>query len=597
MEVSAYYTCPSAPARGLADAVSSSIPPGPGPTRANQNSGLTRNYRRPFFTYCQRISLLLSYHSLVKTQVLQSFKRSESFYCRRSDSPVRAPCAIPIMSEIVALGMLAGRNSESQSDWCDSVVDWSSDVDQRRIFVCPTLTPLYYAEIYRELTAAQQLRYNQLSALSFNDLILFFERSFAGALGSLLRQRERRTAESRCELESFLADQRRHCELWRRLTSASVPRQHHVDDYRIIRVGRPLRVLLGMLTKRPRTFPVVVLMMLTLEEHSLEMSRRCARVASNVLEPHYRDAFRAHLLDEVRHVQIDSKILHELIDPLSGPIRRLNAGLFQLFLRKLWLRPARAAARVVKVLADELQELRPIQSRLLAGLVEAGNNPEYRRMMLSARCAPLLFRLLRAISGILSRRNEKRASNARRRPTDMIRDSPTGRFAIPTRANVAIIVFQLAALATCFYAAAHIHRWWSIGLLAIGFGILMNSIYSVIHEAEHAMLFPSRPWNDLAGVVMALFFPAPFHLIRQGHLGHHLRNRSDDEAFDLYFEDDHSIWRRLVLYGILTGCYWIVVVLSNVVFLLRHSRSTRSTGNSIGPRRRLWSRLTPATDG
>jgi fatty acid desaturase len=96
----------------------------------------------------------------------------------------------------------------------------------------------------------------------------------------------------------------------------------------------------------------------------------------------------------------------------------------------------------------------------------------------------------------------------------------------------------------------------------------MNSVYAIIHEAEHAMLFPNRRCNDFAGAVMALFFPAPFHLIRQGHLGHHLRNRSDDEAFDLYFEDDHPIWRHLVLYGILTGCYWIVVVLSNLVFLV-----------------------------
>ena len=95
----------------------------------------------------------------------------------------------------------------------------------------------------------------------------------------------------------------------------------------------------------------------------------------------------------------------------------------------------------------------------------------------------------------------------------------------------------------------------------------MNSVYSIIHEAEHAMLFPNRTWNDAAGALMALFFPAPFHLIRQGHLGHHFRNRSDDEAFDLYFDGDHRLWRYLVLYGILTGCYWIVVVLGNVVFL------------------------------
>ncbi len=104
--------------------------------------------------------------------------------------------------------------------------------------------------------------------------------------------------------------------------------------------------------------------------------------------------------------------------------------------------------------------------------------------------------------------------------------------------------------------------------LAMGFGVLMNSVYSVIHEAEHAMLFGNRRMNDWAGVVMALFFPAPFHLLRQGHIGHHLRNRSDDEAFDLYFEGDHVIWKWMVWYGILTGFYYVLVVLSNVVAAL-----------------------------
>ncbi len=138
---------------------------------------------------------------------------------------------------------------------------------------------------------------------------------------------------------------------------------------------------------------------------------------------------------------------------------------------------------------------------------------------------------------------------------------------IPTRLNLAIMLGQLAAIAACCYAATHVRSGWSLAGLALVFGVVMNSVYSIIHEAEHAMLLPNRRWNDIAGAVMALFFPAPFHLIRQGHLGHHLRNRSDDEAFDFYFEGDHRLWRSLVLYGILTGCYWVVVVMSNVVFL------------------------------
>lgn len=136
---------------------------------------------------------------------------------------------------------------------------------------------------------------------------------------------------------------------------------------------------------------------------------------------------------------------------------------------------------------------------------------------------------------------------------------------IPDRVNAVILLALLAALLGCFYLAGRADRAWQIALLAIGFGTLMNSVYSIIHEAEHAMLFSHRRLNDLGGVVMALFFPAPFHLLRQGHIGHHLRNRSDDEAFDLYFEGDNVVWRWMVWLGILTGLYYVLVVISNVV--------------------------------
>ena len=87
--------------------------------------------------------------------------------------------------------------------------------------------------------------------------------------------------------------------------------------------------------------------------------------------------------------------------------------------------------------------------------------------------------------------------------------------------------------------------WLSVIVVAVLYGIIMNSAYSTIHEAEHNLFHTNGQINVTAGVVLALFFPAPFHLIRQGHIGHHLRNRSDDEAFDLYFDEDKPIWRWL----------------------------------------------------
>jgi fatty acid desaturase len=140
-------------------------------------------------------------------------------------------------------------------------------------------------------------------------------------------------------------------------------------------------------------------------------------------------------------------------------------------------------------------------------------------------------------------------------------------FEIPQNLNVLIMITQLGLLALCFVAARTL-TGWKLALLAVGFGLLMNSVYSTIHEAEHRILFRNLAWNEICGALMALFFPAPFHLLRQGHLGHHMRNRSDDEAFDLYFESDRRWWKFIVMYGILTGLYWVFVVAGNLAVLV-----------------------------
>lgn len=129
-------------------------------------------------------------------------------------------------------------------------------------------------------------------------------------------------------------------------------------------------------------------------------------------------------------------------------------------------------------------------------------------------------------------------------------------YPIPARRNLLIVFCQLAALFAVFHGARTATDWWHLVLLAIGMGIVGNSVYSVIHEAQHRMLHPHPRVNDFLGVMMALFFPAPYHLLRQGHMAHHRFNRSDKEVFDLYFAEDRPFVKWLKLYGIITGVYW-----------------------------------------
>lgn len=138
-------------------------------------------------------------------------------------------------------------------------------------------------------------------------------------------------------------------------------------------------------------------------------------------------------------------------------------------------------------------------------------------------------------------------------------------FAIPAKTNVLISAGQLVALVTLLVVAGRVPFWPWVPLLALGYALVMNSAYLMLHEAEHAMLHPNRLINDATGTLLALFFPAPFHLLRQGHLGHHVRNRTDDEAFDYYFAGDNRLWRHWAFYNILWGGFWLCIAVSNFV--------------------------------
>jgi len=167
-------------------------------------------------------------------------------------------------------------------------------------------------------------------------------------------------------------------------------------------------------------------------------------------------------------------------------------------------------------------------------------------------------------------------------------------FPIPGRLNLGIAGLQVLVLLGLLAAAGFSSSPWVLAGLAAAYALVMNSAYAMLHEAEHGILHPNRAINDLAGAMLALFFPAPFHLLRQGHIGHHLRNRSDDEAFDFYFDGESRLWKTLQLYGILTGFFYLAVVFGNLIALVHprclkarwadFDRPTRALLDSLNPR-------------
>ena len=141
-------------------------------------------------------------------------------------------------------------------------------------------------------------------------------------------------------------------------------------------------------------------------------------------------------------------------------------------------------------------------------------------------------------------------------------------YPIPGRLNLLLALLVVVLCTVLLWASGRVQGWPALALLAILYGFAMNTGYALCHEAEHDIFHRNKTVNDFAGSVVTICFPASFHLRRQGHLGHHLRNRTDDEAFDLYFAGENPLWKHLQFYGILTGFFWLMIVLSNIPALL-----------------------------
>ena len=271
-----------------------------------------------------------------------------------------------------------------------SALDWTAPIDRSRWFFCETLTPLFYTPVYRELGAEHRRRYSQLTGMLSNELILLLE---TGVLALTLEAVLPGADEPlRAAVARFAADERRHAETWRRLNRLSEPRWYAGTDRVLCRMPAGLPVLVRHLARHSLVWPVLLWLQLSQEERSIEISRRCARVPADRMEPRYAAAYREHLRDEVHHVQIDCHLLERFYATRPAPVRRLTARLLRRVLGSMFLRPSRSTVGVVRVLATEYPELRRLLPRMIAELrALPETSGEYQHMMYSREATPVTF--------------------------------------------------------------------------------------------------------------------------------------------------------------------------------------------------------------
>jgi fatty acid desaturase len=143
----------------------------------------------------------------------------------------------------------------------------------------------------------------------------------------------------------------------------------------------------------------------------------------------------------------------------------------------------------------------------------------------------------------------------------------SGAHPIPATTNWIVAVSAIVVSLACLWGASHAPVWWGVGLAAFVFAFSNNTIFSLHHEAVHRGFSANPAVNEAAGLLFAAFFPTIFSIQRVSHLGHHRRNRSDQELYDYYLPHQSWLLKTYWIYCLLTGFYWAIIPTAGLVYV------------------------------
>jgi fatty acid desaturase len=147
-------------------------------------------------------------------------------------------------------------------------------------------------------------------------------------------------------------------------------------------------------------------------------------------------------------------------------------------------------------------------------------------------------------------------------------DSTQTTLPIPEKLNITLFLVVITVIWSLLWTASHASPLWAL-LAAVLFLHLNNTIFSFMHEAVHGIFSTNVFTNNLFGSVAAALFPTSFSLQKIAHLGHHRRNRTDQDLYDYYLPGQSRLLRNFQLFaGNLFGLYWLCIPLSNLIYLL-----------------------------
>ena len=97
------------------------------------------------------------------------------------------------------------------------------------------------------------------------------------------------------------------------------------------------------------------------------------------------------------------------------------------------------------------------------------------------------------------------------------------------------------------------------------FCLLLQGVFSLMHEYCHYNAHQNRKLNYLIGFVSATLFGTIPTLVRVQHWGHHRRNRTEPERGEFIHAGERPWVKFLRYYSAILGGLWLVCFLYNIL--------------------------------
>lgn len=133
--------------------------------------------------------------------------------------------------------------------------------------------------------------------------------------------------------------------------------------------------------------------------------------------------------------------------------------------------------------------------------------------------------------------------------------------------NLVVTGVQVVAWAGLLTAIEHAPGWWKAPLV-FAFCMLMQGVFSMMHEYFHDNAHPDRRLSYLIGLVGSTMFGTSATLHRVNHWGHHVRNRTPAEQGEFIHEGESATKKVAVYYFAVLFGLWLSGLLFPLAALL-----------------------------